>query len=102
MRTRGHIARFAVLTAVLGVNGSWAVSISLDYNLFGHLENLGGRCAATATMNSFIYLKNRYPTVYGGTAIDQGTNPANTHEDARLELADGYIAPSGDHRPGMG
>lgn len=36
------------------------------------LQNNGPNCAATALMNSFVYLDNTFPGVYGGTKLTRG------------------------------
>jgi hypothetical protein len=43
------------------------ISVELPFGLFGQLANEGPLCACTSLMNSFVYLKNRFPEVYGGT-----------------------------------
>jgi hypothetical protein len=65
----------------------------LDYDLFGHLKNTAdGRCAATATLNSFQFLANRYKKPYAGTKLLQGTlaAPDPTLRGARDLLHGGY------------
>jgi hypothetical protein len=57
-----------------------------DFNNFGKQFNyslqvsLNGVCAAVAAINSFIYLENQYPTVYGNmlTPLITGVQPNQT------------------------
>jgi hypothetical protein len=68
------------------------ISVELPYNNFINmgatqpLANDMGKCVATATMNSFVYLYNSFPSVYGVTKLITGSNPSNSLSDARDEL----------------
>jgi hypothetical protein len=52
------------LVSVPGVASAATISVKLPYEDFGHLQNEDGKCAATATINSFRFLENRYPKIY--------------------------------------
>jgi hypothetical protein len=75
-----------------------------NFDLFGKQMNFcpvispGGVCAAVAAINSFIFLENRYPSVYGTSLTPnvQGTKPNQT--DQRDSLIFGnmlYSMPGG-------
>jgi len=92
----------AKLTILLGMAAAvWGVpfSYSEDFSKFGRVQNqncgIGGICGAVAMVNSFVFLQNMYPGIYGPTplvsadptadslkfALDgwqTGTNPART------------------------
>jgi hypothetical protein len=50
------------------------------------LPNEGGQCAATALINSFVFLRNMYPDIYGPTSITRGNS--NSLHDARNDLSE--------------
>jgi hypothetical protein len=84
-----------------------AINLQEPYALFGHLANITGRCGAgglcapTATVNSFDYLLNKFPGVYGGSNIIRSNDLALTRD----MLAGGWFAPTGNpppRRPGTG
>lgn len=79
---------------------STLISIQLDYDLFGHVKNTpAGVCAATSVINSFQFLMNRYPTVYGKTDLIPGAGTDIV--EARDKLDGGWIY-NDTWRPGMG
>ena len=79
------------------------VGTKLDYDDFGHVENDGNRCAATATINSFKYLWTKYPDRYGNTRLLRGgAASGNDLEAARDALVDGWTNLDGTTRSGMG
>ncbi|MCC6474843.1 MAG: hypothetical protein IT514_14000 [Burkholderiales bacterium] len=86
----------------LCMTGTWAyadwIGIQLPYNQFGHLENVGGNCAPTATANSFQYLQNRYGAGAGNLIPGAGTDLAS----ARDKLINGWTNAKGEVRAGMG
>jgi hypothetical protein len=76
------------------------VGIQKDYNLYGHVYNTDNGlvtgnpmpwCAPTATINSFRYLEQKYPSVYD-TLLTKGDIVGS-----RNQLVNGW-----DQRPGMG
>jgi hypothetical protein len=79
----------------------WGAPIgpSLPFNSYGHLMNDGPRCISTATINSFIFLENTYPAIYGGHNLvpGAGTDPAS----ARNFLHEGWSNAGGEFRVGM-
>jgi len=93
----GSIAALSCLAVVFTAVEAQAVMI--PYNSYIQpgatmpLQNTaGGVCAATALMNSFVYLQNSYPSVYG-PGLTTGSNPENTLAEARDELC-GVIGPA--------
>ena len=52
------------------------------------LPNEDAKCVATSMINSFVFLKNMYPSVYGGTKITRGSG--DSLEQARDELS-GFV-----------
>ena len=72
------IWRSLVVLFSAGVSGgallAGNIDIELSYDLFGHLSNdERGYCACTSLMNSFVYLKNAFPTIYVGTRLTSGS-----------------------------
>ena len=106
-RTLGLLVTSVLLVAfnLAGVANADIVSIQLDYNDFGHLENDGPRCAPTATINSFMYLWNKYPTIYQSTDLltdyDGGGIGLSDLATDRNLLANGWQNQNGDERTGM-
>lgn len=76
------------------------LGVQLPYDQFGHLMNRGGRCAATATINSFQYLENAYPKVYGDSNLLPGAGNAGDLGSSRDAL-DGGWTHDGEDRDGM-
>lgn len=72
------------------------VGVQLNYADFGHLENVGSACFATAVTNSMRYLENRNPALYNGALT------GNNLEAARDRLRDGWVSPGGENRAGTG
>ena len=89
-------ACIAPLSTPAHAQANW-VGVQLNYDRFGHLANQGASCAATATANSFRFLENQYPTRYANDPLTGG-DPAT----ARDRLRDGWTAPGGAQRAGMG
>jgi hypothetical protein len=81
------------------------VSYSNPFANYGTVPNSscaaapGGICAAVASINSFVYLKNQYPGMYGGTNIDKG-NQANPTAAANDFAVNGWMSPGGAMRQG--
>lgn len=86
----------ALLTAWIQATSANPIMVDLGFDNFGHLGNDGSRCQATALVNSWQFLVNRYPGVYGGTQLLQGTL-ANTRD----RLANGWTNNAGVFRPGV-
>lgn len=62
----------------------------------GPQPNIGGRCAATATVNSFVYLNNARPDRYGGTTLLTGPNATGTPNlPATIRLLDDLMGGAG-------
>ncbi len=66
--------RFAFCLALIGVMlqapAGTIITVEHDYSKYGKVWNTApGICAAAATINSFIYLRNQYPSIYSGTNI---------------------------------
>ena len=80
------------------------VSIEYSYTQFGHVENYGSRCAATAVMNNFVFLRNEYSDVYSSTDIIPDWNNNGTvvddYETSRDYLFSGWTGPNG-YREGI-
>ena len=70
----------------------------LQFDKYGHLMNSGGQCAATSTINSFQFLVNQYPGVYGQTSLIPGAG--TDLPSARDKLNSGWDF-NGQHRNGM-
>ncbi len=93
-----HVLAWVALLAALAAPaplGATVVSLDLGFDRFGHLANSGPRCQATATVNSWQYLRTRYPEVYGPTRLIQGSL-AHTRD----LLANGWTNAAGVFRPG--
>lgn len=71
----------AVSFSTLDTVNAATVSVQLPYEDFGHVENSGSLCAPTATINSFKFLENTYPEIYGNSLT------GNDIVAARNELA---------------
>lgn len=79
-----------------GLAGAAMIDVNAGaYGDYGHLANAGGKCAATATINSFQFLANKYKAI-GATKLipGAGTDLAS----ARDKLDGGW----GAGRPGIG
>lgn len=61
------------------------INVELPYNKYGHESNIGGRCAATSMINSFVYLSNT-SKIYKNTALLTGSDMNNTLQDSIIEL----------------
>jgi len=100
-----HWQRLCVALCGLALLGAPSVSygqvpwqgVSLDITDYGHVRNISpGYCAAAATINSFAYLWNTYPEVYGSTQLFRdydSTTPGIDQADfdlAMIELAEGW------------
>ncbi len=94
MRITGSVGCVcAAALVVLAASGNaWATIVydaSIDQALYGHIDqanvplNPGGggqnSCVPTAVMNSFIYLQNRFPSLYGTTLT--GANATTAASD---------------------
>jgi hypothetical protein len=84
IRKLQFVAAAATACMVLAGN-AWALTIDLPYSQYGHHANDEGRCAATAMINSFVFLKNTYHA-YDGTNVAVG-NPTDALSPIR-ELDD--------------
>jgi len=97
------------LLALLAVAPAEAALVyySKDYSEMGHIWNTtSGICAAAANINSFVYLRNHFPGVYGDTDIipDSDENGIINYTDqvsARDLMAWGWTSPIGISRPGI-
>jgi len=80
------------------------VSIEYSYARFGHVENYGSRCAATAAVNNFIFLRNEYSELYSSSDIIPDWNNNGTVADdytvSRDYLYSGWTGPNG-YREGI-
>lgn len=88
--------------ALLGLAPTaWAdmIDAQLPYGEFGHLGNAGDSCSATSIINSFRFLENHYPKIYGNSLT--GKTNADL-ENARDKLRDGYTNSDGVKRLGTG
>jgi hypothetical protein len=98
--TRG-VMSFLVVTCLahtLPAAITYDIDLDPDNSLYGHLDQndvlaggVGGQnsCAPTATMNSFIYLQNRFSSVYGTN--DELMGPHDEWVDAAIDLADNFM-----------
>lgn len=82
-----------MLFVALVVSGNWCsagvISYSNPFNDYGTVQNQTicghGICGAAQAINSFLFLKNYYPAIYGGTNIDVGNR--NNATDASVDFA---------------
>jgi len=86
----------AGLTAGLGLlcpESAVAVPIDaqLPYALYGHESNIGGRCAATSMINSFVYLSHISPSLYRNTQLLSGPG-TDENGDGVVNLQDSIIS----------
>ena len=105
MRNRTRRQAVIFVTCVLTACGTLlpnvnAAFISNSFAKYGRIMNVGpfGVCAATAVMNSFIFLDNMYPGVYGATPL----KPTNMSDDTALAAfaIAGWDRPDGSHHEG--
>lgn len=86
---RARAIRSSVLGACLLLLSSTALAstMAIDQALYGHLDQglvpgctseagLNNACGPTSVVNSFVYLQNRYPGIYG-TLLTGGTTQQN-------------------------
>jgi hypothetical protein len=111
-RANHIVAVLLVCAAVSGAVGSVQAATAFfqkDFSEMGHVPNLSapqkGICAAAADINSFIYLLNHFPQVYGGTNLlpDWDGDGVLTQSDylaSRDKLANGWEH-NGTSRLGM-
>ncbi|MFM8671001.1 MAG: PEP-CTERM sorting domain-containing protein [Microcystis sp.] len=66
------------------------INVELPYNLYGHESNIGGRCAATSMINSFVYLNNIRPDLYASTKLLTGAG-MDLNGDGVVDLKDSII-----------
>ena len=74
MFTKKSIFSLFLLTAFCGPASAALISASENVNLFGNLNqndtNCGNvACGPTAAVNSFVFLENAYPTIYGNSLV---------------------------------
>jgi len=95
-----RISRLPLLLPFLAVvlaTPAAASSIQLDQALFGHLDQalvttctsdtgINNACGPTAAVNSFTFLENRYPQIYGNTLIPHING--NTAQQDQIAVAD--------------
>ncbi len=85
---RGVRTGLIVLAGFVGTTSGSAeaglLTTSLPYGDFGHVSNQGGRCAATAQINSFGFLANTYHNTYDGTHLTTGSSTSMS--EAAVEL----------------
>lgn len=95
-----------VLIPVFTANAGY-IEITLPYAKYGHVYNTDsglaggnpiGYCAPTATANSFVFLENQYPSVYGNS-LTPAPEPGDIN--LRNRLATGWMSPGGTKRTGM-
>jgi hypothetical protein len=91
MRIRLFALVSAALTCAAYCN---ADTFTEDFNNFGKQQNfcvdgIGGVCFATSAINSFIFLENLYPAIYGNllTPNIQGTKPNQTDPQDTTDFA---------------
>jgi hypothetical protein len=111
-RANHIVAVLLVCAAVSGAVGSVQAATAFfqkDFSEMGHVPNVSapqkGICAAAADINSFIYLWNHFPQVYGGTNLlpdwdGDGTLTQSDYLASRDKLANGWEH-NGTSRPGM-
>ena len=65
------------------------IGITRSWDDYGHVKNEGYKCAPTATINSFIYLWNRYLNIYKGTKLldSNGDGINDNYTELRDDLA---------------
>ena len=65
--------RLAILLGTAASAWGAAFSYSNDFNKYGKVQNqncgIGGICGAVAMINSFVFLQNMYPQVYGNSPL---------------------------------
>lgn len=57
-----------------------ADAISNSYDDYGHAANNGPYCAATSFANSFAFLQNKYPGIYGNSLTNNTANPTDARD----------------------
>lgn len=93
----GRLSTLAV-TVVLGslaasVHAAPTFDVEIPDRLFGHLkQNLVPGCGAvacgpTATVNSFVFLQNQYPEIYGNKLIPDTNKNGKVDESEMIEAA---------------
>lgn len=96
-----------LLTFVASPAGASLVYYSKDYSEMGHVWNtMDGICSAAANINSFVYLINHFPGVYGDTDLVADLNGNKVIEyseqvSARDLMAWGWTSPTGIPRMGI-
>ncbi len=104
LRTLAIAAVAATACLAAPAQADW-LTIDKPYNLYGHLYNTDDGtstgtpkpwCAATATVNSFVYLQNKYPGYYDNKLTPDG--PVN----ARNQLVNGWVNDQNVSRSGTG
>ena len=86
MRWRTILAAAILLAGTVAWSQNW-VKIQLDYDDFGHVQNRGNLCAPTATINSFRFLENTFPSIYGNS-LTRGDIEAARDELAQFMNSD--------------
>ncbi|GEM_PF-5738014 len=92
----------------VSVSASQWIENRVPYNYYnGHIFNSGPRCAPTATINTFIYLKSRFPDLYDSESKiipDWNANGQTSDEyiTSRSKISDtGWTNDEGIDRQGM-
>jgi hypothetical protein len=71
------------------------IDIGIPYGSYGHESNIAGRCAATSMINSFVYLDNIAPALYGNgfanSPLLKGPN-VDKNGDGVVNLQDSIIS----------
>lgn len=101
-RRKMQVAVLALLVLLMGSAKACAVTVSLPYDYFGHLENAEidtptGKhwsCAASSFINSWWYLQSKYPQTYDEKLIPKldRTIPANDRDgDGDVDTVDDML-----------
>ena len=95
MHNRKALLAGLVLAFLMGATRASALTVSLPFEYFGHLENAEidtptgkhGACAATSYINSFWYLQSQYPAIYDQKLIPKAANDMDGDGDVDADDA---------------
>jgi len=100
MSVRTSLAHVVLLPVLLLLQPppAWAAieCFKKPFDKYGHVPNTdAGICAAAATINSFVYLRNTYPGIYGNTNIvpdwnKDGEIDEKDYVESRDKIANGW------------
>lgn len=83
-------------------SGGTVIEFEHDYSKYGKVSNTAdGICAAVATINPFVYLRNQYPSIYGGTNIIPDWNQDNVIDEKDYVTSRDKLAYGWDSQPGI-